>query len=55
MALGLIGLGRMGGNMRQRWRAAGIDVVGYDVDPQRSDATDLADLVSRLPAPGCCG
>ena len=51
MALGLIGLGRMGGNMRERWRAAGIDVVGYDVDPQRSDATDLADLVSRLPAP----
>lgn len=51
MALGLIGLGRMGGNMRERWRAAGLEVVGYDIDPERSDASDLTDLVSRLPAP----
>jgi 6-phosphogluconate dehydrogenase len=41
----------MGGNMRGRWRAAGIDVVGYDVNPDVSDATDLADLVGRLEAP----
>lgn len=51
MALGLIGLGRMGGNMRDRWREAGIEVVGYDVNPQRSDVADLAELVSRLQAP----
>ena len=51
MALGLIGLGRMGGNMRERWRGAGVEVVGYDVDPQRSDTDDLADLVGRLDAP----
>ena len=30
MQLGLVGLGRMGGNMRERLRAAGHEVVGYD-------------------------
>ncbi|GAA4913436.1 6-phosphogluconate dehydrogenase [Stackebrandtia albiflava] len=51
MQLGIIGLGKMGGNMRTRLRAAGHDVVGYDTDPGLSDAADLADLVSRLAAP----
>ena len=31
--LGLIGLGKMGGNMRERLRRAGHEVVGYDRDP----------------------
>ena len=30
MQLGLVGLGKMGGNMRERLRAAGHEVVGYD-------------------------
>ncbi len=30
MQLGLIGLGKMGGNMAERLRRAGHDVVGYD-------------------------
>ena len=51
MQLGLIGLGRMGGNMRDRLRAAGHEVVGYDHHPERSDATDLADMVSKLAQP----
>ncbi|HET6211318.1 MAG TPA: decarboxylating 6-phosphogluconate dehydrogenase [Micromonosporaceae bacterium] len=51
MQLGLIGLGRMGGNMRERLRGAGHDVVGYDRDPDLSDAADLPDLVARLAAP----
>jgi 6-phosphogluconate dehydrogenase len=51
MQLGLIGLGRMGGNMRERLRAAGHEVVGYARDPRKSDATDLTDLVSKLSAP----
>jgi 6-phosphogluconate dehydrogenase len=38
MELGLIGLGRMGGNMRDRVRAAGHNVIGYD---PRSDVTDV--------------
>ena len=51
MRIGLIGLGKMGGNMRTRIRNAGIEVVGYDRDPDLSDSADLADLVSQLPAP----
>ncbi|WP_117211373.1 phosphogluconate dehydrogenase (NAD(+)-dependent, decarboxylating) [Allorhizocola rhizosphaerae] len=51
MQLGLIGLGRMGGNMRERLRAAGHEVVGYDRNPDVSDATDLADMVGKLSAP----
>lgn len=51
MHLGLVGLGKMGGNMRTRLRAAGHKVVGYDRDAALSDAQDLADLVSQLPAP----
>ncbi len=51
MQLGLIGLGRMGGNMRERLRAAGHHVVGYDRSPEVSDVAGLAELVSSLDAP----
>ncbi|GIF46998.1 6-phosphogluconate dehydrogenase [Asanoa ferruginea] len=51
MQLGLIGLGRMGGNMRERLRAAGHEVVGFDHKPEISDAKTLADLASKLQAP----
>ncbi|CCH80155.1 6-phosphogluconate dehydrogenase,decarboxylating [Nostocoides japonicum T1-X7] len=51
MQLGLIGLGKMGGNMRERIRRAGHDVIGYDINPAVSDAKSLADLVGRLDAP----
>ena len=33
MQLGMIGLGRMGGNMAKRIAAAGHEVVGYDHHP----------------------
>jgi 6-phosphogluconate dehydrogenase len=46
--LGMIGLGRMGGNMSERIRQAGHEVVGYDRDPSVSQAADLPDLVARL-------
>jgi 6-phosphogluconate dehydrogenase len=49
--IGLIGLGKMGGNMRERLRGAGLTVVGYDRNPDLSDAKDLADMVSQLTAP----
>jgi 6-phosphogluconate dehydrogenase len=49
--IGLVGLGRMGGNMRERIRRAGHEVVGYDRDPEVSDADSLAAMVSELPAP----
>jgi 6-phosphogluconate dehydrogenase len=51
MHIGLVGLGRMGANMRSRLRTAGIQVTGYDRDPQISDVASLADLVATLPAP----
>ena len=51
MQLGLIGLGRMGANMRERLRRGGHTVIGYDRDPSLSDVTDLAELVARLDPP----
>ena len=51
MNLGLIGLGKMGNNMRARLQHAGIDVVGYDTNPAVSDVADLAALAAALPAP----
>ncbi len=51
MQLGLVGLGKMGGNMRERLRRAGHEVVGYDRDRKVSDASSLADLVKRLDSP----
>ena len=44
MQLGLIGLGRMGGNMRDRLRVAGHEVVGYDPRPEVSDVESLTAL-----------
>ncbi|WP_338900198.1 decarboxylating 6-phosphogluconate dehydrogenase [Streptomyces sp. TG1A-60] len=51
MQLGLIGLGKMGGNMRERIRRAGHTVIGYDRDPGLSDVGSLAELVERLDGP----
>ncbi|MDK1348572.1 decarboxylating 6-phosphogluconate dehydrogenase [Streptomyces sp. 378] len=51
MQIGLVGLGKMGGNMRERLRNAGHTVIGYDTDPEKSDVGSLADLVNRLEAP----
>ncbi|MCU1603170.1 MAG: gnd [Frankiales bacterium] len=49
--LGLIGLGRMGGNMAERLRAGGHTVVGYDRAPDHRDVDSLEALVAALPAP----
>ncbi|OJF14889.1 phosphogluconate dehydrogenase (NAD(+)-dependent, decarboxylating) [Couchioplanes caeruleus] len=51
MQLGLIGLGRMGGNMRDRLRAAGQEVVGYDHHKETTDVASLDELVDKLAAP----
>ena len=51
MEIGLIGLGRMGGNMRERIRRAGHTVVGYDRNPDVSDVDSLQAMVDALPAP----
>ncbi len=51
MQLGLVGLGRMGANMRDRLRAAGIDVLGYALTSGTRDVDSLAELVDRLSGP----
>jgi 6-phosphogluconate dehydrogenase len=51
MQMGLVGLGRMGGNMRERLRAAGHEIVGFDNNQQISDASSLADMVEKLATP----
>ncbi len=51
MHIGLVGLGKMGGNMRTRMRDAGHTVVGYDHNPDLADVGSLADLVGELPGP----
>jgi 6-phosphogluconate dehydrogenase len=51
MELGLVGLGKMGGNMRTRLREAGHTVVGYDRNPDVSDASSLEEMVGKLSSP----
>ena len=51
MELGLIGLGKMGGNMRERLRRAGHTVVGFDMNPEVRDVDSLEALVDKLPSP----
>ncbi|MBM9505944.1 phosphogluconate dehydrogenase (NAD(+)-dependent, decarboxylating) [Actinacidiphila acididurans] len=49
--LGLIGLGKMGGNMRERIRRAGHTVIGYDRNPDVADVHSLKELVDGLQGP----
>jgi 6-phosphogluconate dehydrogenase len=49
--LGLIGLGRMGGNMAERMRRGGHTIVGYDRAPEHRDVDSLEALVAALPSP----
>ena len=60
MQLGIIGLGRMGGNIARRLTKAGHEMVVYDLDTRAVDklsgegmtgATSLDDLVSKLKTP----
>src|SRR5689334_4770958 len=51
MDIGLVGLGKMGGNMRTRLRNAGHTVVGYDRNPDLADVDSLAGMVDKLPSP----
>ena len=60
MQIGMVGLGRMGGNMAQRLLGGGHDVVAYDPNPQAVEAqssagavgaSSLAELAARLDAP----
>ena len=51
MHIGIIGLGKMGNNMRARLRKNGVEVTGYDPNAEVSDVPDLAALAAALPEP----
>jgi 6-phosphogluconate dehydrogenase len=51
MQVGMIGLGRMGGNMAERLRRAGHEVVGYARSPGSRDVDSLEELAGRLAPP----
>ncbi len=49
--IGLVGLGKMGNNMRARLRGHDIAVTGFDRNPAVTDVASLAELAESLPAP----
>ncbi len=51
MKLGMVGLGRMGGNMTERLRADGHEVMTYDRSSEERTASSLEELVGQLEAP----
>lgn len=51
MQLGLVGLGKMGFNMRERLREGGHEVIGFDPRPEVTDVPTLAALAEALEAP----
>ena len=58
MQIGVVGLGRMGGNIARRLLASGHEVIAYDRDPEAAakiehalGAKDLKDLVTQLKKP----
>ncbi len=51
MHIGLIGLGKMGNSMRTRLRKNGVEVTGYDPNPDVTDIPTLAALTTALVAP----
>ncbi|MDT5127677.1 MAG: 6-phosphogluconate dehydrogenase [Mycobacterium sp.] len=51
MQLGLVGLGKMGFNMRDRLRKGGHEVIGFDPRPEVTDVPTLGALAEALTAP----
>jgi 6-phosphogluconate dehydrogenase len=49
--IGIIGLGKMGNNMRARLRKSGIEATGYDPNADVTDVPSIAALAEALPAP----
>lgn len=48
MHIGLIGLGKMGGNMRSRLRNSGIEVTGYARTRSVADCDSVEELVEKI-------
>lgn len=51
MHIGLVGLGKMGGNMRSRLRNNGIEVTGYARTREVSDCDSIEEMVSKISSP----
>jgi 6-phosphogluconate dehydrogenase len=51
MHIGLVGLGKMGGNMRSRLRKNGIEVTGYARTREVSDVDNIEEMVSKISTP----
>jgi 6-phosphogluconate dehydrogenase len=51
MHIGLVGLGKMGNNMRSRLEEHTIEVTGFDSNPAISDVPSIAELAAALPSP----
>ncbi|WP_328507736.1 phosphogluconate dehydrogenase (NAD(+)-dependent, decarboxylating) [Streptomyces sp. NBC_00391] len=51
MQIGIVGLGRMGGNMAARWRDRGHEVLGYSRTSPDRDAGSLEEFVAKLAGP----
>ena len=51
MHIGLIGLGKMGGNMRSRLRKNGIEVTGFARTREVSDCDSIEEMVSKISSP----
>jgi 6-phosphogluconate dehydrogenase len=49
--IGLIGLGKMGFNMRERLRKGGIEVTGLDRNADITDVASMDELIAAVPAP----
>lgn len=49
--IGLLGLGKMGFNMRERLRQGGIEVTGFDRNPEVTDVASVDELIAAVPAP----
>jgi 6-phosphogluconate dehydrogenase len=51
MHIGLVGLGKMGGNMRSRLRKNGIEVTGFARTREVSDVDSIEEMVSKISSP----
>jgi 6-phosphogluconate dehydrogenase len=51
MHIGLVGLGKMGGNMRSRLRNNSIEVTGYARTREVSDCDSIEEMVSKISSP----
>jgi 6-phosphogluconate dehydrogenase len=51
MHIGLVGLGKMGGNMRSRLRKNGIEVTGFARTREVSDVDTIEEMVSNISSP----